>query len=162
MPSAPHRNRWVIWLSMAIGLILSIMPLPPGLVWWRPEWPALVLVFWIMTQPRSFGVGVGWMLGLLEDVARGTLLGQYALGYALIAFLTLVFYRRLRVFPVWQQAFVFATMIVLHLSLSLWVRGVSGEDIGGWRYWGTAVSSMVAWPFVYLVLRRFADVYKVA
>ncbi|MCP5141182.1 MAG: rod shape-determining protein MreD [Gammaproteobacteria bacterium] len=158
-----HRNnRWLVWLSFALAMVFSIMPLPGSFAWWRPEWPALVLVFWAMTQPRSYGVGVGWLLGLLVDVARGALLGQYALGYALIAFITVTLYRRIRVFPVWQQAFVVMTMIVLHLSLSMWVRGVSGEDVGGWRYWGPAVSSLIVWPFIYLFLRRLSDLYKVA
>lgn len=162
MATRNGNNAWVVWLSVAFALVLSIMPLPDSLTWWRPEWPALVIFYWAMTAPRRYGVGVGWLIGLLEDVARGALLGQYALGYALIAFLTLSFYRRLRVFPVWQQAFVLLTVTVLHLSLSLWVRGVSGEDIGGWRYWAPALSTMLVWPFAYLVLRRVTDIYKVA
>lgn len=161
MATERRNSRWLVWFSFAVALVLSIMPLPAALAVWRPEWPAIALIFWVMTQPRSYGVGIGWVLGLLEDVARGALLGQYAFGYALVAFLTLSFYRRIRVFPVWQQAFVVMIMLVLHLSLSLWVRGVSGEDVGGWAYWAPALSSLVVWPFSYLLLRRLSDLYKV-
>ena len=111
--AADRRNsRWLVWFTFAVALVLSIMPLPASVAVWRPDWPAIVLIYWVMMQPRSYGVGIGWLFGLLEDVARGALLGQYAFGYALVAFLTLSFYRRIRVFPDWQQAFVVMTMIV--------------------------------------------------
>lgn len=46
-------------------------------------------------QIYRIGIGMGWLVGLLLDVARGALLGQYALALSVVAYLTLQAYRRI-------------------------------------------------------------------
>ena len=56
--------------------MLMMMPLPDAIAPFRPDWIALILIFWAMTVPRSYSIGIAWIVGVVLDVAQGTLLGQ--------------------------------------------------------------------------------------
>ncbi|MEX5669145.1 rod shape-determining protein MreD, partial [Pseudomonas neuropathica] len=99
------RNGWVVWLTFAIGLLLSVSPLPQFMEIFRPLWLAL-LTFWVLALPHKYGMTTAWILGLMEDVLYGTLLGQNALILSLITFLVMSLQQRLRMFPMWQQCLV--------------------------------------------------------
>jgi len=79
MASPRSRNGWVIWLTFAIGLLLSVSPMPQFMEVFRPMWLALLLAFWTLTVPGKVGMTTAFILGLAEDVLYGTLLGQNAL-----------------------------------------------------------------------------------
>ncbi|MDY6980765.1 MAG: rod shape-determining protein MreD, partial [Pseudomonadota bacterium] len=96
----------MILASFIVALALTIMPLPDTMELARPEWMIMVVVYWVMALPERIGVGIAWIMGLLLDVVRDALLGQYAITLALIAFIVIYMHQRLRVFPVWQQALV--------------------------------------------------------
>ena len=71
------RNGAVI-VSLIVAMMLALMPLPGGMSVFRPDWVALMMILWAMTVPRAYGVGVAWVIGLVLDVAQGSLLGQHA------------------------------------------------------------------------------------
>ena len=98
------RNGWMVWLTFAIGMLLSVSPLPQFMEILRPLWLALLLAFWALAMPQIVGMVTAWCLGLAEDVLYGTLLGQNALILTLITYLVLALQQRLRMFPMWQQA----------------------------------------------------------
>ncbi len=158
IPKAANRRRMVL-LTLVLSIIFSIMPLPDVLNTWRPEWVAVVLIYWVMHLPHRFGVGSAWLIGLLTDATTGALLGQHAFGYALIAFFVLMFYRRIRVFPLIQQALIVGFMTVLPLSISLWVMGITGINTGGVSYWAPVLSSSLLWlilsPLLVALHRHF-------
>lgn len=157
-----HRGGWVIFASFVLALALTMLPLPHWAEYWRPEWVAMVLLYWCMAVPERVGVGVGWLAGLVLDVARGTLLGQHAVAMAVIAYITLHFHQRIRVYPVWQQAFTVLILIALEQTLVLWVKGFIGQLPGTWWYWLPSVVSMVLWPWVFLILRDVRRKFQVS
>ncbi|MBC7209776.1 MAG: rod shape-determining protein MreD, partial [Pseudomonas sp.] len=106
MASTRSRNGWAIWLTFAIGLLLSVSPMPQFMEVFRPMWLALLLAFWTLAVPGKVGMTTAFLLGLAEDVLYGTLLGQNALILTLITFLVLSLQQRLRMFPMWQQSLV--------------------------------------------------------
>ena len=148
-----HNGGWVITLSFVIAYILTSMPLPDWAVNWRPAWVAMVLIYWCMALPQRIGIGVAWMLGLVLDVQQGTLLGQNALGLALLAYITLLGYQRVRVFPLKQQAIVVCACLLLVEFINLWVRGIMGVPPHHWTYWMPAFTSMLLWPWLFIILR---------
>ncbi|MCU7891916.1 MAG: rod shape-determining protein MreD, partial [Candidatus Thiodiazotropha sp. (ex Ustalcina ferruginea)] len=99
MISQPHSHGYVIYLTLLVGFILTIMPLPEWAAAYRPQWVALILIYWCMAIPERIGVGIGWTTGLLLDVLTGTLLGQHALGLSVIAYIMLKLHLRVRVMP---------------------------------------------------------------
>jgi len=162
MSLTQHRRGWVITFSFIIALILTMIPLPSSVEIFRPEWVTLTLIYWCMALPTRVGVGVGFTLGLFLDVIRDTLLGQYALALTLVAFITLHMHQRVRVFPLWQQAMSIFILVMLESVVVLWVKGIIGESVSFWNLMATAGTSMVVWPFVYMVLRHVRRTYQVS
>ena len=74
-----------ISLTLLLGMVLSVLPLPdfvpPELGFVRPDWVAMVLIYWILALPHRVGLITAWIAGLGMDVLLGTLLGQHALSY---------------------------------------------------------------------------------
>ncbi len=153
MSMSEHGGGGVIVVSFIIALMLTVVPLPDTAALLRPEWVALVLIYWCLAVPTRVGVGVGWMSGLVLDVARGTLLGQHALALSLVAFIALSLHQRVRVFPLWQQAVIVLLLVVLQQLLVVWVRGITGHAPDLWLYLLPAVTSMVIWPWLFILLR---------
>lgn len=148
-------------LTFLIALLLTIMPLPDWMRYYRPDWVGLVLIYWCLALPERVGVSTGWITGLLVDLLTGTLLGQHAMALTIVAYLTLKFHQRVRLFPVWQQAMTILVLLVLHQLLVLWVSRFIGRTGPPWYYWAPAVTGMFAWPFIYVALRAIRRSFKV-
>lgn len=146
-------NSLLVFISVLIALMLSSLPMPDMAIVFRPEWLMLVLIYWCMTFPERIGIFSGWLLGLVLDVMYGSLLGQYAMALAIVAYLVNIFHLRVRVFPLWQQSFMVFLMAIVYLTLTAWVRGLAGEFPITWAYWMPALTSALVWPLVYIVLR---------
>jgi rod shape-determining protein MreD len=157
-----QQGRWIIVVSFIVALMLTAMPLPEWAVYWRPAWVAMVLIYWCMALPDRIGIGVGWLLGLLLDVLQGTLLGQNALGLAILAYFVLKSHQRIRVFPLVQQALLVCLLLLFYQLLSLWVRGIMGVPPTSWTYWMPALTSMVLWPWLFIILRDIRRRYHVS
>ncbi|MFP3873159.1 MAG: rod shape-determining protein MreD [Thiohalophilus sp.] len=162
MRSAAQGGGGVILISFIVALALTIVPLPDMLEVARPEWMIMVLVYWVMALPQRVGVGVAWILGLLLDVVRDALLGQYAITLALIAFIVIHLHQRLRVFPIWQQALAVALLVILQYILVFWIKGLTGELPPFWKMLLPAVSTLIFWTPVYLILRQIRRRYQLS
>ena len=133
-----------IVLSFCAALLLNFLPWPD--LRFVPDFVALVLCFWCVRQPRLVGLGVGWALGLLTDAGNGVLLGQHALAYSLLAFLSIWLSRRILWFGAVQQAFHIAPLLLASQAVVLLVRLAAGSPFPGW---GIAVGPLlgaVLWP----------------
>jgi len=142
-----------IFGSFLVALVLTLIPLPDWARTFRPEWVPLVLIYWSMALPEDVGVGIAWILGLVVDATLNSLLGTHALGFALTAFITIQMYHSVRVFPLAQQAFVVPLILLPYMSLTLWIRGVTGHPPSTWTYWAPLLSSALLWPWVFIMLR---------
>ncbi len=162
MSRGPGQGGWVIAATLVLAMMLSIMPLPGWGEYLRPAWVPMVLIYWCLALPHRIGVGIGWVLGLLQDVLQDAVLGQHALCYAAIAFLALKLHQRMRVFPLGQQALTVLLLVTLSQLLLLWIRGIIGESPSVWLYLLPALSSAVLWPWVFLIMRDVRRHYRVS
>lgn len=141
-------------ISLAAALLLSLMPLPEAVQPMRPHWVALVLIYWNLEGGRLRALGSAFALGLVLDVATGTLLGQHALGLVILCYLLERFHARIRFFPPWQQAAVVLALLVNDRIVHLWVVGLAGEGWPHWSWWLSPLVSVVFWPWLFLLLDR--------
>lgn len=153
MISPPPGRHYVIYLTLLIGYLLALMPLPEAVSTFRPQWVALILIYWCMALPERIGVGVGFVVGLLLDVLTGSLMGQHALGLSVVAFLTLKLHLRVRVMPLRQQVFTIFILLLVERLLALWSTAAVGYPTPSLWYWITPVVGMLLWPWIYFVLR---------
>lgn len=162
MNQQAHRSNWVIVMSFVIALMLMALPMPDWAGIWRPAWVALVLIYWCMALPARVGIMVAFTLGIFLDVLSGTLLGQNALALSVVAFITLQFYQRVRVLPLWQQGITVFGLAFIHQVLLLWINGIQGMPVSFSDYWASPLISMVLWPWIFVVLRDLRRKYQVA
>ncbi len=151
----------VIFFSFVFSLVLSILPLPEPWLFWKPEWATLVLIYWSMMLPHRVAVVSGWLLGLALDILYGTLLGQYALALAIVAFLSYRLQTRLRLYPLLQQSMIVMLLVALQQMLILWIKGISGDTAITYSYWLPSVTSTLIWPFVAVVLYKIQRFFYV-
>jgi rod shape-determining protein MreD len=144
---------WFVLLSMAAGLVLNLVPLPPAIMTYRPYFLALVLLYWCIQEPRFAGVGTAWVVGLLMDVGDATVFGQHALAYAVLAYGAEYFRRRVLRFPLWQQAVQVALLLALCSLIVLLVRFVGGAMLPKWTYFVPALVGACQWPRVSVLLQ---------
>ncbi|HSS64802.1 MAG TPA: rod shape-determining protein MreD [Gammaproteobacteria bacterium] len=161
MSQQKERGNWVIVMSFVVALMLMALPMPDWAGIWRPAWVALVLIYWCMALPTRIGIMVAFTLGIFLDVLSGTLLGQNALALSVIAFITLQFYQRVRVLPLWQQGVTVFGLAFIHQVLILWINGIQGMPVSFSAYWASPLISMVLWPWIFVVLRDLRRKYQV-
>lgn len=152
----------IIFLSFVTALTLTITPLPELARMLRPELVAMVLIYWCMALPERMGVGIAWCAGIMLDVAQGALLGQHALALVLVAWVTLQLHKRFRVFPMWQQAMSVLLLVILSQMVVLWVKGTMDRSPQTWWYWLPSLTSMLLWPFLFVLMRNIRRKFKVA
>jgi rod shape-determining protein MreD len=139
-----------IALSFAAALVLDFLPWPDlRLV---PEFAALVLAFWCVRQPRLVGIGIGWSVGLISDAGNGVLLGQHALAYSLLAFLSVWLSRRILWFGPGLQALHVAIMLLVAEGATVLVRLAAGDQLPGWPTVVGPLAGAALWPVVSWVL----------
>ncbi len=157
-----QQGNWIIILSFVVAIMLMALPLSDWAVNWRPAWVAIVLIYWCMAVPDRVGIAVGWFLGLLLDVQQSTVLGQNALGLTLIAFITIKSYQRMRVYPLAQQAVLICFYLLLYELIMLWITGYTGTSTWDWTYWMPAITSMLLWPWLFIILRDVRRKYHIS
>ena len=132
--------------SFVLALFLNFLP-------WRdlrlvPDFVALVLAFWCIRQPRLVGLGIAWALGLLSDAGNGVLLGQHALAYSLLAFVSIWLSRRILWFGAGLQALHVAVILLLAQLVSVLVRLAAGDPFPGWPVLVGPLLGAALWPAV--------------
>jgi len=145
-------RRLPVIITLVVGLMLSIMPLPDMIAPLRPDWLALLVIFWAMQLPRTWSVGTAWIIGVILDVSYGTLLGQHALALSVIVFITVRFHLLVRVFPLSQLTATVFALLALYQFLLFWINGVASVSAPLLTYWAPVVTGTLIWPFLYMFL----------
>jgi rod shape-determining protein MreD len=141
---------WFIHLSLFLALLLNFLPTSqwPGI----PDWVALVLCIWSVREPRHAGMGWGFILGVLMDVADGAILGQHALAYVVMAYWAEALSRRILWFPLQQQALHVLPLLILVPVIQAGARLLGGADFPGWIYFLSPLVAVLLWVPVTLLL----------
>lgn len=150
----------MILITLSTALVLTILPLPQWADEFRPQWMALTLIYWALALPTRVGIFWAWGVGLVLDIITGTVLGQHALSLSVPVYLVLELHRRIRVFPILQQAMSVWVLLLVERLLSLWIHGATGQPTPTLAYWIPTFVGMLLWPWVSILLgnlsRRFA------
>ncbi len=123
-----------IALTLITALLVNWLPWSGWLLWVKPDFVALVVLYWCIEQPRKIGFVAAWMLGLLMDVADGALFGQHALSYTILAYAGIVLHRRVRMFSVAPQVMHVIPLLLLNDLIVLAIRAAAGADFPGFQY----------------------------
>jgi rod shape-determining protein MreD len=138
-------NALFVLFTLLVGLLLNLLPW--GNWHWVPDWLALVLTFWACREPRLVGFGVAFIFGLFMDVHDGSVIGEHALGYVLLAYASVMLSRRLPSFDALSQALHIWPVFLIAQMLTLLVRVFFGGNFPGWvAALGAPTLTALIWP----------------
>lgn len=161
MTLARRRGGIAILGSILVAYVLTVAPLPEWARLARPEWVALVLIYWCMAVPHRVGVVTAFLAGLGQDALQGTLLGQHALAYVLLAFVVVKLHQRIRVYPLGQQAVVVLVLLAMVHLIQFWINGLVGRPMPGLVYWLPPLIGTLVWPWLFVIMRGVRRYYGV-
>jgi rod shape-determining protein MreD len=147
---------WLVTVTLLASLLLAVYPVAPPYGWLRPDWTAMVIIFWAITVPDKIGVGYAWLAGLVLDGFTGATLGQNALGLAIVAYICGGLYQRMRNFAPLQQAALVFVLVGLHLLVGYWVQSLTSSPAHNLYFLLAALSSAVLWPLFSVLMSNVA------
>ena len=155
MDEVTPRFTGAIILSLVFAFALTILPLSAEWIVYRPEWLALTFIHWGLVSPNKSSLLLAWFVGLMIDALYGSIIGQHAMGYTIVLFLTLRMRSRLLLDSFFQQLFLLCLVLGTYLLINLWILGMTGNSPKGWSYWLTVITSLIAWPIYHYFLTIF-------
>ena len=144
----------VIVLSFIVASSLSVYPLSPSMATLRPMVMMMVLIFWLLFQPRYVGVFAAFTIGIIADLLMDTHLGQQAFAAVMVALVikvTSIYIRQLNTLSAWLVA----SFALLVFQISLWVLQMFIQNIFVAQSAYSLLMSIISWPLVLLALRKF-------
>jgi rod shape-determining protein MreD len=147
-------HSWLgIFITFIGALMLAMLPMPDWTIWLRPAWVLLVLIYWSIMSPQRVNVGTAWLMGLIVDMINGTPLGEHALAYTVVVYFVARIHIRLRMAPMLQQGLSVLGFVLLYQFILYCVQGFVGELPESHLYWLSSVTSMLLWPWLFILLR---------
>jgi len=142
---------WFILFTLAVALFLNLLPFGRAVA--LPDWVALVLAFWSVREPRFIGMTMAFVLGVLMDVAVGSVMGQHALAYLLLVYAASGLSRRILWFSLTQQALHILPLLLGTQLVMVVTRLASGADFPGFPYFlSSFVATLVWYPLTFILL----------
>jgi rod shape-determining protein MreD len=153
---AAKRNWWASTLSLVLTLALGAVPLPDDVAPLRPEWVAVVLLYWSLMAPRHFSLLTAFWMGIALDALSVALLGQNALALLVVVYLAEKFHLRLRVFPLSQLAITVFLLLGLYEFILFWIDGMAGRSVPLVERWVPPLTGTLVWIVLYMLFDRRA------
>jgi len=142
--------------SVLVALFLNGLPWEGIGLLLRPDFVALVMLYWCTHKPLRVGIGLSWAVGILADVSDASLFGQHALAYTVLAFGGVVLHRRLLMFDLRQQTIqVFGIFVMTYAVYALVNWQVKGYVV--WPYFLGCLTSTLFWmplSIMFLAMRQ--------
>lgn len=145
------------WLFLIIGFylcgILTIAPLSESYQWYRPQWMLMFVIFCQISLAPLFNPYVAWFIGLLMDSLLGTQLGEHALVFSVVCYLTYVLRAKFTQRPLCLQIEKVFLLVCLSQIAMLWFHAIAGQNPRTLFYWMGTVTSCAIWPVFALLLQ---------
>ena len=150
-------SRGRMFFTAVIGLILTVLPLPPWLSIVRPAFLVLTVLYWSIASPRTGGIALGFFAGLMLDVFQGPVLGEHALALCLVTYVAVREHQKIRSKPAFQQSLIVFAALVTYEFILFAIDGWTGHPITNPLRWTHTVSGAVFWAPVAAVLAATND-----
>ena len=92
----------------------------------------------------------------------GSLLGEHALAFTIAVYFVSRMYMRLRMYPLMQQGMSVFAFVLLYQFIIYCTQGFIGDLPRNHLYWLSSVTSMLLWPWLFVLMRDFRRWFKVA
>ena len=141
----------IIFLTLLIGLMLSLMMLPLGYI--APEWILLINIYWAIALPSNTKMFLAFLSGFFVDIVFGQPLGISSLSYVIFIYIILSLYNSLRYMTVPQQMIMLFFLLLIKQHFFIWTFYMFGLDIDYHVLIISSLTTAVLWPLIYFSLR---------
>lgn len=149
-------NGLFIALSLFVAILLNWLPWHGWALVLRPDFVAVVLLYWCTHKPYRVGIGMAWAIGIFADVADASLFGQHALAYTVLAFGGTVLHRRIQMFDMRQQTMqIFPLLLISYAVYAAVHWQVRGFVV--WEYFFGSVTSTMLWVPLTILLQTLRN-----
>jgi rod shape-determining protein MreD len=135
----------LVLVSFLFAFVMQSLPWQGTMLLARPDFVLLVLLFWVINEPRLIGLGMAFTFGLLVDVNDSMLLGQHALAYVVAAFFAQYLRVRILSFGFAEQALHVLGLALLATLITLLLNLLLGQDFPGWAILASPFLTALAW-----------------
>lgn len=142
-----------IVLSLFAALMLNWLPWQGLWLALRPDFAALVLLYWCTHKPHRIGIGIAWGVGILADVADSSVFGQHALAYSVLAFGGILLHRRIQMFDVREQPLQVLPLFLLSYAVFSSVHWMMRGGFN-WEYFLGCMTSALLWLPMSMLLQN--------
>jgi rod shape-determining protein MreD len=111
-------------ISLIIAAMINLIQINIFNIDLKPDFILLTLIFWFFKNPNAVSISTFWLVGFINDIFMGDLLGQHALTYASCYFIAQYFINKIMLNNKYQKLlyifliFLSAQMIILIINLS--------------------------------------------
>jgi rod shape-determining protein MreD len=154
------RGGIIIFITVFVTLLLTVIDLPNAIKYWRPPFVALVVIYWCLAIPNRFGIVTAWFIGLFIDLLTESPVGQHALGFAVVGYIVLNFYQRIRISPMVQQTLTVFAILILYQLLIAWFTGITHHSRSP-QFFLASVTGAVLWPIFFVFLRSLRRRFRI-
>ena len=141
-------------VSLLIGGLLTVYPLPYGWMAWRPELMLMLTLFWVLLQPKWCGVWFAFIVGILTDFLLDSPLGEHALVFVIVTFLARFLTRNKRMLTFGNVWIIAGASVLVSLMMLFVFQRITGNVLSLW-FWGPLIPSILVWPILYTFLKRW-------
>lgn len=135
-------------IALFIAFVLTILPLPDMIMGLRPPWVLMFVLYIQFFLPNYFNITLIFFLGLCLDVLLSTVIGEHAFALLLTTCFAVGKARRFNFFSMVQQMFLVALFCLFYQLIIFLIDAFLGYNNGPWMAVGTALLSMMFWPWV--------------
>ena len=154
MNTGSAHNRWILWLTLFIGLLLQITPLSASIFFIKPNWVLLILIYWLIALPHRISIGSAFFMGTVIDLFSGSILGVHAFAFSLIGYLATFKFQLIRNLALWQQVLIIMVLSMCY-DFCLFILDIiinHAVTITSTSLFSNVVNGLL-WPSLFLLLR---------
>lgn len=142
----------LIFATIIMAMILTLIPLPEAINAFRPDWAAMIVLFWSMRIPRFFNLGSAWMIGIIMDLTLGTLFGQHALALIILSYIGIMLERHYQTMSPALRVVVVAAMLGVYRTILVWIWGMGPDHDITLSDWMPLLTSTLIWLWYFQML----------
>ncbi len=150
-----NKLSWRIIVVFIMALILTIIPLPNSLIWIRPPWILLFVLYLQFYLPYYFRILSIFIIGIIMDALLATIIGEHVF---ILCLMTLIANYRARCFhllPVSQQMMLIGFFSMIYQVMIIFIDLLLGYNADSLSIFGIGLISMLMWPWLRLIGEKF-------
>jgi rod shape-determining protein MreD len=144
-----------LFLVALLALALTILPLPELILALRPPWVLILVLYLQFFLPDYFNLVILLIIGLVLDVLLSTIFGEHAFALSLVSWIASNKARRFRLYTISQQMVLVGFFSLLYQMLILMIDTSLGYHTRFMLSLGSAVISILLWPWLRVLADEF-------